>query len=59
MQDRPYRRSSRLFVAVVGCLVACLAGCTATVQGPNAAEPAPGPSAPAAAVPVPRCGCCS
>jgi endonuclease/exonuclease/phosphatase family metal-dependent hydrolase len=50
MHDRPYRR---LFVAVVGCLVACLAGCTATVQGPNAAEPAPGPSAPVAAVPVP------
>ena len=40
-------------IAVVGCLVTCLAGCTATVQGPNAAEPAPGPSAPVAAVPVP------
>jgi endonuclease/exonuclease/phosphatase family metal-dependent hydrolase len=55
MQDRPYRRLlvARLFVAAVGCLVACLAGCTATVQGPNAAEPAPGPAAPAAAVPVP------
>ena len=39
MQDQPYRR---LLVAAVGCLVACLAGCTATVQGPNAAEPAPG-----------------
>ena len=50
MQDQPYRR---LLVAAVGCLVACLAGCTATVQGPNAAEPAPGPAAPAAAVPVP------
>jgi hypothetical protein len=50
MHDRPYRP---LLVAVVGCLVACLVGCTATVQGPNAAEPAPGPSAPVVAVPVP------
>ena len=55
MQDRPYRRLlvARLFVVAVGCLVACLAGCTATVQGPNAADPAPGPPAQVAAVPVP------
>lgn len=56
MADRSYPRR---WAAVVGCLVVCLVGCTATVIGPDAAELLPGQPVPAAPVRVLQLNLCS
>jgi endonuclease/exonuclease/phosphatase family metal-dependent hydrolase len=50
MVDRLY---AGLWAAVIGCLAACLVGCTTTATGSNAVGLPPGAPTPAAAVPVP------